>query len=229
MSFRTDNPQAEFFLMGINFTKGVVMKKLFLYILLPGIVLGIVYQSGRSSGEKSALERAPLVNEVAPVRSVPVVASNAPVAKSNVAPKAPVVKPNVAPNLSVPKPNVAPKASVVRLDAVPSNSSSEPVDRFVVRQIPHVSETDSVSSSPSNQGVVRVPQPVFAEPLPKYDWSKPSELGLVPLAPLEPLESAAVYKPGVVPVPAAVPSKSSFVSPVRITSSSECDCGKSHQ
>jgi hypothetical protein len=77
---------------------------------------------------------------------------------------------------------------------------------------------------------------------------QPSSLGLMPLAPLQPLQpiqSAAVY-PGSSPAPRstfvetgptlapkfpsaveATPAVRS-VSPIRFTSSSECDCGKQH-
>jgi hypothetical protein len=221
------------------------MKKFLLYILLPGVVLGSVYNAGHNSGVRSAAE--PQVQESVQVTADSQRVQPRPVKKA-VAPRpAPVVEP--VDDWSIPAgTRVAPKIAKPMVDPnTPLRIPKQDVQLDWDAAVPRVIETEDGVMSAMEVPVVR--QPVLA-PAPTrsvYDRRpegssmslpiKLSELGAVPLAPLQPLEPASVYpqpqpvrttfKEPVLPSVQSMPS-TRIVSPIRITSSAECDCGKQH-
>ena len=225
------------------------MKRFFLFVLLPCIVLGVVYQSGRDAGVRSVVSlpkpEVTSIPEVTKNEVVPALVKKLPnktvivPAKNAVEP----VKSSPAKTLAVPM-----EDGSVRTVAVPADSSLAKFVESAVQNPPskQVSESElreliahrteaSVSVQPVPQfvdtdGVVgykgspvtNVPYPAPTQSV--YDrrlsavLSKPSELGLMPLVPLAPLPASTYPAVNSAPV----------VSPVRITSSAECDCGKKH-
>jgi len=283
------------------------MKKFLLYVLLPGVVLGIVYQSGRNSGMSSMADRLERLESSmsasAPAEPTKVVKSKSSSSSAVKTPADPakVVKSNstssgkvssgsgqtvkVDPS-QVPKPNMKPRSTPklvlepvddfnipagTRVDTnrIPTDES---VDRFV-QITPEEFVSRHVTKSPKEVPVVGVsrmiekknslgqtvyeydappatyvPTPIptvsIYENLSKGATTKTSDLGVVPLAPLQPSAPATVYpkvqdkrttfkEPVLAPTlpietAPAVQSSTRIVSPIRITSSAECDCGKSH-
>jgi hypothetical protein len=228
------------------------MKKFLLYILLPGVVLGVVYNMGRNSGVRSAMESTPaLVKNVPSARlanssSSPV---KPPVPRSTTSPPA---KTKVSkPVSSLPQPVVKPVIETLDVDL------PEDLEVQSIREVPVMRGPDGkilrssdgrIVESTAMSGVVKpvtysssylpatnVPSPAPIQSI--YDRrsvpAKASELGAVPLSPLQPLEPAVVY-PGSQPVrttfkePVLAPTFPQSSSPIRITLSTECDCGKEH-
>lgn len=163
------------------------MKKFLLYVLLPSIVLGMVYSMGKSAGERSR----PIDPSQFPVTQVDTSQAAVPTSQVPAMIVAPsrqgnaLVMPQRADTTSVPlaKPQTLPtmqRQSQQLLQAVP-------VERYQVRQIPQVIETqDNV-----------MPQSYTAQPATNYPYPAPgtsvyervpqsslSAMGLVPLAPL---------------------------------------------
>jgi hypothetical protein len=200
------------------------MKRFFLYVLLPGVVLGMVYQMGRNSGIHSL--DGPVSHPVVGDRqSPPVVEQPVAVAKQS----------SGTPDRALPDPKpLAVRQSPPAVVAKPVTSPERSLETVVKSQLqpPKVVVTRQVSKP-----VIPVENVASASGRSVYDRrDKPSSLGLMPLAPLSSSERAAVYPgssrqpvfaPVFPPVDQSAPAVRSL-SPVRITSSAECDCGKQH-
>jgi hypothetical protein len=274
----------------IIYERSRFMKSFLLYILLPGVVLGVVYQSGRNSGIRSAVESPPqgevlqVADEVRPAPVRGTVSSNTSLPLRERYSRIPLEGETVSKSQTV-KSKAAP-APIRRVSGNIYDSSGgssgaasdglpvgrplqiprviEPVDDWNLPAGTRVSKPASVStyapatlepsSTPARSVYDRRPAgspispdlpmsvppvavPAMAVPA-RAVPTKPADLGVMPLAPLQPLESAAVY-PGVQPVrttfqaqpvlaPAFPKMQTQSASPVRITSSSGCDCGKQH-
>ena len=205
------------------------MKSFLLYIVLPGIVLGIVYQSGRRSATSSSVE------SESPVRSGTVRVVSSADQEALIAEKIAVLKDRFArmeSSDSASVRGVSEGSSTKPKSSTESKSLPEPKPLSVPKAVPAVAlpklapqtvsalDDSKFSFDPADQ------IPTVSSGRSVYDRrGEPASLGLMPLRPLEPLEVTSVpaqtFK---APVPAVSPSK----FPIRITSSSECDCGKEH-
>lgn len=173
-----------------------MMKRILLYFVLPGILLGVVYSLGKSSGKREAV---PVSAADFSVVQVDQTASPTPVP--------PIAKPVNAPRLRT---SVRPQL---------------PAERYQVRQIPRVIETQDmpnyvntnlVNTDYANAGYVNMPVRSV------YDRSaRPSELGLMPLSPLQPLPESPVLAPPVQRTYRAV-------QPSAAKHAVDCGCGKEH-
>jgi len=256
------------------------MKKFLVYIVLPAIVLGVVYQMGRSAGRLSVPsqpesrpgQKASPINSVNRNKTQPAAVSATSRPRSQVTS---TTKPRRIPSESVVMAPVLPQ----ELDLQPADWPEDSVDRFV-QITPEEFAARQAAKSPKAVPVIGVPKtvpvigvsrmietqnslgqtvyeydappatnvPTPAPTISVYDGrskggtTKASELGVVPLAPLLPVEEAKVYPgpsssarttfkalaPSAASPAPAVESRTRVVSPVRITSSSQCDCGKEH-
>jgi hypothetical protein len=132
------------------------MKRIIFYVILPGLVLGVVYQMGRDAGARSSPESSRIIQSQSPEeidRKLALVSEKLAQIESLRSGKAP------APSVQVAKPDVPPAV-------LPAVSHSPEVYR--VREIPKVIETERIPSA------VPMDRPKL----------NPSELGLLPLQPL---------------------------------------------
>jgi len=194
------------------------MKRLLLYIVLPGVILGIVYQFGRSAGSRQQVE-------------VPTVSSSQSVLSAEE--KSALVDAKLS--------ALSEKLSQLRRSSQtrspsPDRQSAESLRKPVSKpvSVPLIRTSEEVPQRDNDRADISEPARSVYDRLPA--GSKPSDMGLMPL---QPLGEAAVY-PGVQPVsrttfkepvPLALPSGSASarsVSPIRITSSVTCDCETGH-
>jgi len=236
----TNYPQAGFFLKRFIINERICMRRFLLYVFLPGVVLGVVYQAGHNAGvESSAVDRpAPVVvpESAAPVAKSVAKPAQAPVAKPASAPVAKPAPASVAKSApapvakSAPVPVAKPAAAPVARPAFVGNAPLEPDTAWLAQRAAESSEPLRIPRYiETDDGVVPVSYSAPVAPVPTrsvYD-RRPADVSS--LAPLQPLTPAAVYPGAQAPrttfkEPVPVPVRS--VSPIRITSSSECDCEK---
>jgi len=241
----------------------------FWWVLVAGIVLMIVYQSGRSAGVHSAMESMPTVSET----PTPVVAENTAAPRVRATVKAETPAPAVERNTVVVRSRVASanggtavantstpvraaEGNTVRTRAASANEGTSVANTG----IPVRAAEGNIPVRIVNRSTVGTAREQFLAAQKSSVAPKPSELGVMPLQPLTPLQplpavsvyssaqstiqSATVYSgvqsaaqttfksPTLAPVvpiakPVSAPGERS-VSPVRITTAADCDCGKAH-
>ena len=179
----------------------------FWYIAIAGIALIIVYQSGRSSGIRSvteSLERSAVTPQEAPRTNIPPTRQESPAAS----PETPRPAPNRAAN-----PQPADRPASQNRAAANISASVIPPSQAIPSGPPPLLPS---AIAPADPGQIPHPAPVFSiyerQP-PPAGSVRPSELGLMPLAPLEPLP-ATFQQTSPAPVRSPVPVL--------------CDCGVIH-
>ena len=216
-------------------------------ILGAGIVLMVVYQSGRSAGVNSARESSPVRPAVSqpaarPSNSAPRTYRRIPLegesVPPNTVPQPHVVSRNVVTDIAIPTESpVASRARVIETVPIgPVQSSQVPRFAAVNSVYEHRSQVNCACGpdcpSGCNCGCGHGRSPVlqagFGTGQPSGGSARPSEVGLIPLQPLQPVSVGqsgvvqATYRqassPGVGAVPARVPVRSAVT----------CDCGKEH-
>jgi len=174
------------------------MKKMLLYFVLPGIVLGMVYSMGKSAGKREVVPLAAADFEVVQVDQ----------AAASQTPVPPIAKPVNAPR-------------------APQRSQTN-VERYQVRQMPRVIETQDRTESVSAPPAANVPYPAPKRSV--YDRvERPSELGLMPLRPLDPPAAVERYPAPQQPMLAPSVQQRARVYPVpehrAAETSAAVDCG----
>jgi len=189
-----------------NEGKEVKKRIRFRYVLGAGFALFVVYQMGYSSGSRSTVESHHDIHSVVESSHAPIIV---PVPQSEVVPLA---KPQMAP--------VVPSAPARVIETV-----SNPVVQNVASE-----KLAGYTGPPATN----VPYPVSSNSVyeRRLGLEKPSEVGLMPLRPLE-----SIPEPLRIPAPVDVGRPSSTSQPaatyrplsfIEVRSSSECDCGKEH-
>ena len=212
----------------------------FWYVVIAGIVLLIVYQSGRSSGVRSTLvyDGSQSENVTVPIPSEPVAerpSSNASsprptVRRSESSPEGvrtvPLDHPAVQEYLAKQASDRAQRAAE-RPSSVPVVASAAPA---------RVIETGPPSGlipeviGPVDLAAAPLPAPLFSvyDRVPSSGGSaRASELGAMPLTPLQPL-AIPTLAPSVAPVPVLRPVSSSAPLPAPSSVRRSCDCGVVH-